>query len=180
MVLQDPLDPLVLLELTGLQVPKETWDHKENQAHPGSRESQEHRVSLVLKAPSDHLVKKDPRAGRGCLDYPELMGLLVILVRRVLLERKEPRVPQVHRVLLVILALVVSRVPMVSVVSRGQRERRARMVSQVLRETWESKETGVRLAWLGPVERMVLRVPKAELAPPERQVPLVLLERRVN
>lgn len=125
-------------------------------------------------------MKKDLRAGRGCLDYLELMGLLVILVRRVQLERKEHRVPQVHRVLLVILALVVSRVLMVSVVSRGQRERRARMVSQVSRETWESKETGVSLVCLGPVERMVLRVPKVELAPPESPVRLVLLERRVN
>lgn len=145
-VLQDPLDLLVLLESTGLQVQKETWDHKENQAHPGSRESLERRVFPVLKAPSDHPVKKDPRAGRGCQDYLELMGLLVILVRRVQLERKERRVHQVHRVLLVILALVVSRVLTVSVVSKGQRERRVRMVSQVSRETWESKETGVRLA----------------------------------
>lgn len=142
MVLLDPLDLLVLLGLTGLMVPKETWDHKENQAHPGSRESPEHRVFLVLKVLSDHLVKKDLTAGRGCLDYLELMGLLVILVRRVHLERKEPWVPQVHRVLLVILAPVVSRVLMVSVVSRAGRERRARMVSQVSRETWESKETG--------------------------------------
>lgn len=180
MVLQEPLVLLVLLESTGLQVPKETWDHKENQAHLGSRESPEHRVFLVLKAPLDHPVKKDHRAGRGCLDYLELMGLLVILVRRVHLERKEPRVQLVHRVLLVILALVVSRVLMVSVVSRDPRERRARMVSQVSRETWESKETGVRLACLGLVERMVLRVLKAEQVPMENQVLLVLLEKRVN
>lgn len=180
MVHQDPLDLLVLLELTGLQVQKGTWDHKENQAHLGSRESPEHRVFLVLKAPLDHLVKKDLRAGRGYLDYLELMGHLVILVRRVHLERKEHRVQQVHRVLLVILVLVVSRGPMVSVVSRGQKERRARMVSQVSRVTWESKETGVRLVCLGPVERMVLRVLKAELAPTESQAPLVLLEKRVN
>lgn len=33
---------------------------------------------------------------------------------------------------------------------------------------------------MGPVERMVLRVPKADLAPTETQVPLVLLEKRVN
>lgn len=144
-VLRDPLDHLVLLELMDLQVPKETWDHKESPARPVSRESQEHRVFLVLKAPSDHPEKKDLRAGRGCLDYRELMGLLVILVRRVHLERKEAKVHQVHRVPLVILALVVSRVPMVFVVSRDQRERRAKMVSQVLRETWESKETGVSL-----------------------------------
>lgn len=166
--------------MTGLQVPKETWDHKESQAHPGSRESPEHRVFLVLKALSDHLVKKDLMAGRGCLDYLELMGLLVILVKRVHLERKEPWVPQVHRVLLVILALVVSRVPMVSVVSKAERERRVRTVSQVSRETWESKETGVSLACLDPVERMVPRVPKAEPAPTESQVPSVLLEKRVN
>lgn len=180
MVLQDPLDRLVLLELMGLLVPKETWDHKENQAHPVSRESLEHRGFLVLKAPLDHLVKKDLRAGRGCLDYLELMGLLVILEKRVHLERKEARVHWVHRVLSVILALVVSRVPTVSVVSRVQRERRVRMVSQVSRETWESKETGVSLACLVPVERMVLRVLRADLAPMESQVPLVPLGRRVN
>lgn len=34
------------------------------------------------------------------------------------------------------------------------------------------------LAWLGPGERMVQRVPKADLAPTETQVPLVLLEKR--
>lgn len=102
-------------ESTDLQVPKETWDHKESQAHPVSRESLEHRVFLVPKAPLDHLEKKDLRAGRGWLDYPELTGLLVILVRRVQLERKEPRVHQVHRDLSVIPALVESRVLMVYV-----------------------------------------------------------------
>lgn len=117
-VLQGPLDLLALLELTGLQVPKETWDHKENQAHQGSRESRALRVFLVPKAPSDHLVKKDLRAGQGCLDCLELMGHRVILVRRVLLERKEHRVQQVHKVLLAILVLVVSRVPTASVVLR--------------------------------------------------------------
>lgn len=179
-VLPDPLDLLVLLELTDLQVQKETWDHKESQAHPGSKESLEHRVFLVPKALLDHLGKKDLTAGRDWLDYLELMDLLVILVKRDHLERKEPWVHQVHRVLLVILALVVSRVLMVSVVLRGERERRARMVSQVSREIWESKETGVSLACLGPVERMVLRVLKADLAPTESQVPSVLLEKRVN
>ncbi|GLD55053.1 collagen alpha-1(XI) chain, partial [Lates japonicus] len=63
---------------------------------------------------------------------------------------------------------------------RGQKERRVRTVSQVSRETWESKETGVKLACLDPVERMVLRVLKAELDPTENQVPLGLLEKRVN
>lgn len=170
-VLRDPLDHPVLLELTDLQVPKETWDHKESQAHPVNKESLEHRVFLVPKAPLDHLEKKDLRADLGYLDYLELMGPLVILVRRVHLERKEDKVHQVHRVLLVILALVVSRVRMASVVSRDQREKRVRMVSQVSRGTWESKETGVSLACLGPVERMVLRVLKVELAPTESQVP---------
>lgn len=33
---------------------------------------------------------------------------------------------------------------------------------------------------MGPAERTALRVPKAVLAPPESQVPLVLLEKRVN
>lgn len=145
MVLQDPLDHLVLLELMVLKVQKETWDLKESQAHPGSRESLGHRVFLVLKAPLDHLEKKDLRAGRGCLDYLELMGPLVILVRRGHLERKEPKVHQAHRVPLVILVLVVLRVQMVSVVSRDQRERRVRTVSRVSRGTWESKETGVKL-----------------------------------
>lgn len=96
-----PLDLLALpasLESTGLRVQKETWDPKESQGHLGSRESPAHRVFLDLKAPSDHLVKKDLRADRGCLDYPEPTGLLVILARRVLLERKGRRVRQVRRV----------------------------------------------------------------------------------
>lgn len=54
------------------------------------------------------------------------------------------------------------------------------MVSQVLKETWELKETGVRSACSGPVERTALRVPKAELAPLESLVHLALLEKRVN
>lgn len=115
-VLQDPLDHLVLLEWTGLQVQKETWAHKVNQAHLGSREFQVHRVFQVLKAPSDHLEKKDLLAGQDYLDYLGLMDLLVILERRVHLERKELRVHQVLRVPLVILAHVVSRELMESVV----------------------------------------------------------------
>jgi len=113
---QGLLDHLVLPELMGLQVPKGTWDLKESQAHLDNRESPELRVFLVLKAPLGHPVKKDLRAGQGCLGYLELMALLVILVRRVPLERKEAKVQWVHRVLSVILALVVSRVPTVSVV----------------------------------------------------------------
>lgn len=115
-VLQDPLDLLVLLEWTGLQVQKETWAHKVNQAHLGSRESQVHRVFQDLKAPLDHLEKKDLLVGQDYLDYLGLMDLLVILERRVHLERKELRVHQVPRVPLVILALVVSRELMESVV----------------------------------------------------------------
>lgn len=178
--LLDHLEALVLLELTGLKVSKETWDHKVNQAHPVSKEFQEHRVFLVLKAPLDHLVKKDLRADRGCLDCLELMVLLVILEKRVHLERKDRRVLLVLRDLLVIPALVVLREPMVSEVLRVQRERREKMVSQVLRETWESRETGVSLGWLAHVEKMVPRVLKVELDPMESQVLLVLLERRVN
>lgn len=116
MVLQDPLDHLASLESTGLQVPKETWDPKENQAHPVSRESLEHRVFLVLKAPSDHLEKRDRRAGQGYPVYLELMVLLDIPERRVHLERKEARVHQVHRVPSGIQAPVVSRALTVSVV----------------------------------------------------------------
>ncbi|KAA8580958.1 hypothetical protein FQN60_013916 [Etheostoma spectabile] len=81
---------MVLLELMGLQVPKETWDRKENQAHLGSRESPEHRVFLVLKALSDHLVKKDRRAGRGWLDYLELMGLLCVLLSPIYVHTGHP------------------------------------------------------------------------------------------
>lgn len=103
-VCSDPAAPLDLPappaspESTGLMVQKETWDRKESLGRLGSRESPAHRVFLDLKAPSDHLVKKDLWAGRGCLDYPELTGLLVILARRVLLERKDRRVRQVLRV----------------------------------------------------------------------------------
>lgn len=104
--LLDLPEPLVLLEWTGLTVQKETWDHKVNQAHPDSKESQEHRVSLVLKALLDHLEKKDLRADPGCLVYLEPTVLLVILEKRVHLERREARVPLVLRVLSVILALV--------------------------------------------------------------------------
>lgn len=54
------------------------------------------------------------------------------------------------------------------------------MVSQVSRATWESKETGARLVCSGPVERMGLRAPKAELVPAASQVPSDMLERKVN
>lgn len=114
--LQDPLDHLALLESTGLRVPKETWDHKENQAHPVSRESLERRVFLVLKAPSDHLEKRVHRVDLGYPVYLELTVRLDILERRVHLERKEVKVHMVHRVLLGIQVLVVSRVLTVSVV----------------------------------------------------------------
>lgn len=103
--LLDLPEPRVSLEWTGLTVQKETWDHKVNQDHPDSKESQEHRVCLVHKAPLDHLEKKDPRADPGCLVYLELTVLLVILGKRVHLERREARVPSVLRVLSVILAL---------------------------------------------------------------------------
>lgn len=77
-----------------------------NQAHPDNKESQEHRVSLVLKAPLDHLEKKDLRADPGCLVYLELTVLLVILEKRVRLERREARVLLVLKVPSVTLALV--------------------------------------------------------------------------
>lgn len=113
--LLDLLEPQVLLESTGLMVQKETWDHKVNLGHPGSKESQEHRVSLVLKAPLDHLEKKDPRADPGCLVYLEPTVLLVILEKRDHLERREARVLLVLRVPSVILALVGLRELMASV-----------------------------------------------------------------
>lgn len=115
-VLQAPQDPPVLLELTDLQVPKETWVLKESQVLQVSRASQEHRVFPALRVPSVHPEKKDLRAGQGYLDYLELMGLLAILVRRVHLEKREHRVLQVRRVRLVILDPAASREPMVSVV----------------------------------------------------------------
>lgn len=108
-------EPQVLLEWTGLMVPKETWDRKVNQAHPDSKESQEHRVSLVLKAPLDHLEKKDLRADPGCRVYLEPTVLLVILEKRVHLERREARVLLVLRVLSVIPGLVGLRELMASV-----------------------------------------------------------------
>ncbi|KAG7216742.1 hypothetical protein INR49_021125 [Caranx melampygus] len=74
-VLQDPPDLLALLELTGLKVLKETWDHKENQAHLGSKEPQGHR---------------DLRAGLGCLDYLELMGLLCVLLSPIYVHTGHP------------------------------------------------------------------------------------------
>lgn len=113
---QAPQDRPALLELTGLQVPKETWAHKESQVPQVSRASPEHRVFLVLKVLLVHLEKKDLRAGQGYLDFLELMGLLVILVKRVHLEKREHRVLQVRRVLLAILVPAVSRALMVFVV----------------------------------------------------------------
>lgn len=67
-----------------------------------------------------------------------------------------------------------------SVALRAERERRERTVSQVSRETWASKETGVSLVCWGRVERTDPRVPRAGRAPTESLVPWVLLERRVN
>lgn len=71
-------------------VPREIWDRKESQDLPASRESPAPRVSPVLRAPSAHLVKRDPRAGQGWPVYQDPMGLLVILERKVHLERREP------------------------------------------------------------------------------------------
>lgn len=179
-VLQAHLDHPVLLELTDLQVLKETWAHKESQVLLVSRAYPEHRVFLVLKVRLVHLEKKDLRAGQGCPDCLELMDLLVILVKRVHLEKKEHRVLRVHRVRSAILVPVVSRVLMVSAVSRGQRERRVKMASQVSRGIWESKETGVSLACSAHVERTAQRVRKAELVPLENLDLLVRPEKRVN
>lgn len=87
--LQDLLDSLVWLELTVLKDLKETWVLKENRVHLASRASQEHRGCPDRKAPSDHQAKKALRVDQGCLDCLVLMDLLVILAKRVLLERKE-------------------------------------------------------------------------------------------
>jgi len=86
----------------------------------------------------------------------------------------------VHRAPSVILARVESRAPTEFVALRAERERRERTVSQVLRETWVSKETGVRSACWEPVERMDLRALRAGRAPTESLVPWVWLERRVS
>lgn len=86
-----------------------------NQVHPDNKESQEHRVSLVLKAPSDLLEKRDLGADLGCLVYLEQTALLVILEKRVHLERREARVLLVLRVLSVTLALEELRELMASV-----------------------------------------------------------------
>lgn len=113
--LLDLPEPQALLEWTGLTDQKETWVHKVNQAHPDSKESQEHRVSLVLKAPLDHLEKKGLRADPGCLVYLEPTVLLVILVKRAHLEKREARVLLVLRVRSATLALEGLREPMASV-----------------------------------------------------------------
>lgn len=113
--LPDLQEPQALLEWTGLMDQKGTWDHKVNQALPDSKEFREHRVSLVLKAPSDHLEKRDRRADPGCLVYLEPTALLAILEKRVHQERREARVLLVLRVLSVTLALVGLRELMASV-----------------------------------------------------------------
>lgn len=104
--LPDHQEPQALLEWTGLMDQKGTWGHRVNQALPDSKEFQEHRVSLVLKAPLDHLEKRDLGADPGCLVYLELTARLVILGKRVRLERREDRVLLVLRVPSVTLALV--------------------------------------------------------------------------
>lgn len=86
----DPPDSPVLLAWTARLVPKETWDPKESQDHLVSRGSLARRVFPDHRAPSDHPVKKDPREGQDWLAYRGLTGLLVILVKKVLLERREP------------------------------------------------------------------------------------------
>lgn len=69
---------------------KETWAPRGSLAPRDSRGSPVLRVSLVPKGPSDHLEKRDLQAGQGWLVYQDLMDLLVILAKRVLLERKGP------------------------------------------------------------------------------------------
>lgn len=113
--LPDLQAPRASPEWTGHMDPRGTWDHKVNQALPDSKEFLEHRVSLVLKAPSDHLEKRDLRADPGFLVYPEQTVLLVILEKRVHLGRREARVLLVHRVLSATLALVGLRELMASV-----------------------------------------------------------------
>jgi len=85
-----------------------------------------------------------------------------------------------RRGLSVIPALAGSRALTESVALRAERERRERTVSQVSRETWASKETGVSSVCWGRVERTDPRAPRAGRAPTESLVPWVLLERRVN
>lgn len=113
--LPDLQAPQASPEWTGLMDPKGTWDHKVNQALPDSKEFREHRVSQVLKAPSDHLEKRDRRGDPGCLVYLEQTALLVILEKRVHLGRREARVLSVLRVLSATLALVGLRELMASV-----------------------------------------------------------------
>lgn len=54
------------------------------------------------------------------------------------------------------------------------------MDSLGLKETWALKETEVRLVWLDPEVKMVLRVRKVVPDPTERQDLLVWQEKRVN
>lgn len=79
---------LELLVLMVHTVPKETWDHRENQALRDNRESQEHKVFQVRRVPSGRQEKKVLMEGPVCLDCLALMDLLDILERRVHLERK--------------------------------------------------------------------------------------------
>lgn len=105
--LLDLLDNLALLVLMVHRVPKETWDPRESRALLVNRESQEHRVFQVHRAPLDHLEKKVLREGLVCLDCLAQMDLLVILVKRVHLERKELWASSVPRAPSAILALAV-------------------------------------------------------------------------
>lgn len=86
---------------------KETWVLKESLDLLVNKETPDHMVCLVLKAPSVHLERKVPQGNRVSMDSLELMGLLVIQEKRVLPGTKEQLASRVPRGPLVIPGLEV-------------------------------------------------------------------------
>lgn len=88
-VLLVPLDSVVFLVWMDHLALKEIWVLKESLDLLGNRGTPVHMVCLVLKAQSVHLERKVPVGNRGSMDWLGLMGLPVILGKRVLPGRKE-------------------------------------------------------------------------------------------
>lgn len=70
---------------------RETWDHQERLDLQVNKETQDYRVYLVLKVPSDCQAKRVPRGKVACRDYRVSTALLVTPVERVQLGRKVVR-----------------------------------------------------------------------------------------
>lgn len=92
-----PLDSVVFLDWMDHLALKEIWVHKESLDPLGNRVAPVHMVCLVLKARLVHLERKVPVENRGSMGWLGLMGLLVILGKRVLPGRKEQLATQVPR-----------------------------------------------------------------------------------